>query len=60
MRGGLYASIVWRERRALAASSLAIARGGGRRLESGDWATLMADIVEVMLEVERFLLCPLL
>lgn len=55
--------MVCSDKRALADSSLAMARGGGRRRASGDCATLMTDIVdmvEVMLEVERFLLCPLL
>lgn len=46
--------------RAPAPLSLAMARGGGRRRISGDCATLMLEIVEVMLDVDRFLLCPLL
>ncbi len=61
INGGLYASM-FSDRRALALGvlSLAMASGGGRRLTSGDGATLILEIVEVMLEVDRFLLCPLL
>jgi hypothetical protein len=60
--GGSYAFMVLSDKRALALAplSLAMARGGGRRRTSGDWATLMLDMVEVMLEADRFLLCPLL
>jgi hypothetical protein len=60
MRGGLYESIVFSERRARAEPSLAMASGGGRRRTSGDWATLMLDMPIVMLDADRFLLCPLL
>ena len=50
--------MVLSDRRALALAppSLAIARGAGRRRTSGDWATLILEIVEVMLEDDRFLL----
>jgi hypothetical protein len=36
IKGGLYASIVFSDRRVRVAVSLAIARGGGRRRTSGD------------------------
>jgi hypothetical protein len=60
--GGSYAFMVLRDKRALALAppSLAIARGGGLRRMSGDCAALIVDIVEVMLEADRFLLWPLL
>ena len=60
--GGLYASMVLSDKRALAlaAPSLAMAKGAGRRRASGDWATLILEMVEVMLDVDRFLLWPLL
>lgn len=45
---------------ALAPPSLAMARGAGRRLTSGDWATLILEMVEVMLDDDKFLLWPLL
>ena len=56
--GGSYACIVLSDKRALALAppSLAIAKGGGRRRMSGDCATLIVDIVEVILDAERFLL----
>lgn len=41
-------------RRDRAAGSLAMIRGGGRRLNSGGW--LNVDVVEAMLEVDKFLL----
>jgi hypothetical protein len=37
---------------------LAIASGGGRRRISGDWFRLMLEAVDVILEEDRFLLCP--
>lgn len=58
--GGSYAFTVLSDKRALALAppSLAMARGGGLRRTSGDWATLMAEMVEVMLEADKFLLWP--
>lgn len=44
-------SIAKRDR---AAGSLAIIKGGGRRRSSGGW--LNVDVVDAMLEVDRFLL----
>jgi len=44
--------------RALAPLSLAMASGGGRRRASGDWSALMLDMVEAMLEEDKFRLCP--
>jgi hypothetical protein len=51
-------SIVLRDNRALADPSFAMASGGGRRRTSGDWLTLILEAVEVMLDVDKFLLCP--
>lgn len=49
-----------RDNRALAAPSFAIAKGGGRRLTSCGWLTLMLEAVDAMLDADRFLLWPLL
>jgi hypothetical protein len=56
--GGSYAFAVLSDRRALALAppSLAMARGGGLRRTSGDWATLTLDMVDVMLDADKFLL----
>jgi hypothetical protein len=50
--------MVLSDSRALEPLSLAIASGGGRRRASGDCATLMVDMLDVILEDDRFLLCP--
>ena len=53
---GLKPSPTLRDSRALTVPSFATARGGGRRLTSGDWVTLMLEAVDVILDVDRFLL----
>jgi hypothetical protein len=51
-------SRVFNDNRARAVASFAIARGGGRRLASGVWLTLMLEVVEAMLDADKFRLCP--